>query len=236
VQPSLAASLAPGPPFSTVLVEDDGLFRDLLRLGLDRHPLVNVVGSFADASAALAEVPGLDPRVAILDVDLGGEIDGVRLGLMLREKLPGLAIVLLTNQVMPHVLSYLPPDVVRGWSYLHKKTVENVEGLTRAIEGACMQLLVLDESSTAIRRPRESGSLAALTPRQLEVLELLVQGYTNAAIAERLVIETKSVERHISVIYERLGIDPTADEVHPRVHAVLRYLEDTISVDRPRAG
>ncbi len=220
-------SSRPSRRLRVVIVEDDDLYRDMLKISLDRHPLLDVVGAFASAEPALDAISELHPEVVVLDVDLGDGMDGVNLGLRLRQQLPRLAVVLLTNQLLPHVLSFLPPDVVAGWSYLHKKTVRDTEALARAIEGAAMQLVVLDEHAVVGREPRPDGLIDHLSPRQRQVLELIVQGYNNAAIAEKLVIAPKSVEHHINQLYRELGIQVAGTTVHPRVQAVLLYLRET---------
>ena len=80
-----------------LLAEDEDLFRDLLRVALSRQEQFEVVGSFAEGEAALAAAPHLDPDVAILDIELGTEMNGVQLGLLLRREIPDLGIILLSG-------------------------------------------------------------------------------------------------------------------------------------------
>src|SRR5213593_1276873 len=91
-----------------VIVEDEPLYRDLLHSVLSGRPDLEVVGVFGEAPAALDRAPGLRPDVALLDIDLGGAMDGIELGLRLREALPALGVVLLSNHVEPRFLSALP--------------------------------------------------------------------------------------------------------------------------------
>jgi DNA-binding NarL/FixJ family response regulator len=164
----------------------------------------------------------------MLDIDLGSHVNGVQLGMMLRRKMPDLAIVLLSNHGDPEFVASLPEAVRAGWSYLLKKSVNDVEVLGRTISGAAAGLTVLDPQLVAgmRKRPHRPGLLSRLTPRQTEILELIAQGYSNAAIADRLVLAEKSVENQINLLYQQLEIDRSTSGVQPRVKAVLTYLDE----------
>jgi DNA-binding NarL/FixJ family response regulator len=213
-----------------VLVEDEALFRDLLRVSLAQHEGLQVVGVFADPESALREIPTLHVDVAILDIDLASPMTGVELGVRLRRALPDLGIMLLSNHADPQLLSSLPRDVAGGWSYLLKRSVTNVDTLQRAIEGASMGLLLFDPELTRRTRPRRSGPLTELSPRQLEVLGLIAEGHSNAAIADKLTLSERSIENHVSRIYTTLGVDATDRSAHARVVAVRRYLDGSVTV------
>lgn len=212
------------------LVEDEALFRDLLRVSLAQEGNLEVVGVFADPATALAEIPKLDVDVVILDIDLGSNMTGVELGVRLRRDMPKVGVMLLSNHADPQLLSSLPRDVSGGWSYLLKRSVTNVDTLRRAIEGASMGLLLFDPELTRRTRPRRTGPLTQLSPRQLEVLGLIAEGHSNAAIAERLSLSERSVENHVSRIYTTLGVDATDRTAHARVQAVRLYLEGSVTV------
>ena len=212
------------------LVEDEALFRDLLRVSLAQHDGLQVVGVFADPESALREIPTLHVDVAILDIDLASPMTGVELGVRLRRALPDLGIMLLSNHADPQLLSSLPSDVAGGWSYLLKRSVTNVDTLQRAIEGASMGLLLFDPELTRRTRPRRSGPLTELSPRQLEVLGLIAEGHSNAAIAQKLTLSERSIENHVSRIYTTLGVDATDRSAHARVVAVRRYLDGSVTV------
>lgn len=208
-----------------LMAEDEGLFRDLVSTVLAAQPRLNPVGAFGDAASALRAAPSLRPDVALLDIELGDGMNGVQLGVKLREKLPRLGIVLLSNHNDPRLLTALPPASMGGWSYLIKKSVTTTSSLLRAIEGAAAGLVVLDPALTSNRTA--SGPLSELTPRQKDILELIAEGFTNAAIAEELGLTVKSVENQINGLYQALGIDREDRFVQPRVNAVLIYLENT---------
>ncbi|HZT06160.1 MAG TPA: response regulator transcription factor [Chloroflexota bacterium] len=206
------------------VVEDEPLMSDLLRVALAQLPGFAVVGVFADAETALHEIPLVRPLVAVLDIDLGRGLSGIQLGMMLRESVPGLGIVLLSNLWVPRFIASLPPEVMAGWCYLLKKSLTDVAALGRAIEGAAAGLVVLDPHVVADREPRPPTALARLTPRQREILALLAQGFTNASIADRLVLAPSSVENQLHAIYAELGFSDGHTELNPRVRATLAYL------------
>lgn len=210
----------------TIIVEDEGLFRDLLRVSLTQSEHIEVVGDFADGDAALAAAPSLEPRVAILDIELAGGMNGIRLGRLLRQRLPGLGIVLLSNHREPAFLSAIPEREMAGWSYLLKKSVGNVAALQRAIEGAAAGFMVLDPLLTRSESPRLDGRLARLSPRQMDILARMAEGFTNAAIADALRLTQKTVENQINNLYQVLEIDRQDTSVQPRVKAVLTYLRE----------
>lgn len=214
-------------PIRLVIVEDEHLYRDLLRTVLQLDQQLEVVGDFATADEALAGIPSLGPDVALLDIELGGPMNGVQLGLLLREKDPALGIVLLSNVRAPRLLGSIPAKDVAGWSYLLKRSVRDASVLRRAIDGAANGLVTLDPSLVAGRHPRDRGLLAHVTPRQLEILGLVAEGLSNDAIARRLGLSVKTVENQLTLTYHELGLDRERDPVHPRVKAVLAYLAET---------
>ncbi|MBV9119354.1 MAG: response regulator transcription factor [Chloroflexi bacterium] len=214
-------------PLRLAIVEDENLYRELLVTCLEQDRALEVVGSYAHTDSALAGILSLTPDAVILDIDLPGSMNGVELGLRLRRSLPSLGIVLLSNHSMPQLLGSLPAETVGGWSYLLKKSVADLPALTRAIHGAVGGMVTVDASFVTGMRAREGARLEQLTQRQREVLELLAQGYTNSAIAGVLVLTEKAVEKHVSSLYEELGIDRQDASLQPRVQAVLTYLRET---------
>jgi DNA-binding NarL/FixJ family response regulator len=209
------------------VVEDEPLFRGLLQHYLSQHPRLQVVGAYADATSALEGIVAEPPDVVTLDIELPGKMDGIQAGMAIRRQMPGLGIVLLSNHADPRFLGSLSPDGVRGWSYLLKKSVSQIEVLDRAVEGAAIGTVTLDPAIVAGMRPRSGGPLERLTRRQREIMALVAQGLTNASIAEQLVLAEKSVENQLTAIYSELGIDRRENErsTHPRVSAVLAYLK-----------
>ena len=223
----------PEAALSVVVVEDEPLFLDLLRTALSHHPALVVGGVFRRSDDALHHIPQLQPQVALLDIDLGAGLSGIQLGLLLREQLPTLGIVLLSNHWVPHFLATLRPDSMAGWCYLLKRSVADVDTLVRAIQGAAAGLMVLDPYIVARRRPRPGGALARLTPRHRDVLSLLAQGFTNAAIAQRLGLAPSTVENQLNLIYQALELGQEPLHFNPRVRAALLYLLESQTVANP---
>lgn len=228
----MVETASPTDTIAVVIVEDEDLYRDLLRIGLAQQPRLEVRGVFRDAATALAAIPTLQPRVALLDIELPGGMNGVQLARQLRRRLPQLGIVLLSNHRDLRFVSALSEEEMTGWSYLLKKSVSDAAALARAIEGAAAGFIVLDPQLVTDTRGASARTRAGeaprprLTPRQQEILGLIAQGYSNAAIAQRLHLAEKSVQNQINLLYQQLGIDSQDPALHPRVQAVLAYLRE----------
>lgn len=220
-------------PVRVVVVEDEPLFRGLLVDVLRRDDGLDLVGAFGDGQAAVAAAAELKPDVALLDLDLGGHPDGLVTGLTLRRSLPSVGLVVLSNHAVPRLLASLPGDGAHGWSYLLKRSVWDVDSLRRAVHGAASGRITLDPLLVARRLPIPGGRLALLTPRQRDIVELLAMGWANARIAERLCLSVKTVDNHLNRIYSALEIDRGGEGLHPRVRAVLLYIEESYEATSP---
>jgi DNA-binding NarL/FixJ family response regulator len=211
-----------------LVVEDEGLYRELLVSAFSKDPEMEVVAEAPNGRIALEMARKVDFNVAVLDIDLGEGPNGIQVATKIKRQKPEVGILILSNHKDKQYLASLPMDVAAGWSYLLKKSVASFETLKRAVKGAAYGLVVLDPAVVQGLKPGKSELLGRLTPRQLEVLGLMAQGYTNAAIAERLVLVEKSVENYINAIYQELRISSKEDErVHQRVKAVLVYLRES---------
>lgn len=210
-----------------VIVEDEPLFCELLQMALSGTGQFEVVGTYDEAETAVQPIVRARPDVAIVDVSLKGDMNGVLLGIELRRHLPDVGIVLLSNHRLTSILDTLPAENLNGWGYLLKGTVQNVETLVRTARMAAAGMLVLDPGIVAAKRPKEHEALANLTPRQFQTLQLMAQGYTNQGIAELLGVSIKSVENHTNQVYAELGIDRSDRRIQPRVQAVLKFLKQT---------
>ena len=209
-----------------MMVEDEPLFRDLIARNLTNEPGIEVVGIAEDGEAAIELFKEVSPDVVLMDIELPGEIDGIDAALKIKEESPLTGIVILSVHSDRRYVASLPLENGRGWAYLLKQTVPDLAMVVRAIEGTKAGMLVLDPSIVRNLRPREGSRFARLTARQQEVLELMSQGYNNAAVAERLELSEKSVETYINVIYQALGLS-NEPEINARVKATLLYLDDT---------
>lgn len=214
-------------PLKVLVVEDEPLYREMLTLALSQDEGIQVVAAVADAESALQAAEYRRPDVATLDIEISGSMNGIELGIKLRDRLPRLGIVLLSNHRDPSFLNAFQSQAYSGWSYLLKKSSYNLEMLRRAIKGAACGYVMVDPQLIDSARVARNSPIARLTPRQQEILGLMAQGYTNAAISEALGITAKSVENQINLIYQHLDIDRSDRSVQPRVTAVLEYLKST---------
>jgi len=212
-----------------VVVEDEPLFRELLCSGLQTGISdVHVVAAFASAEEAIAATDCWPVDVLLTDIDLGSGDDGVALGVHAATSRMARGIVLLSNFAMPAVLVDIPSTTPVGWGYLLKTSVSNLDQVHRALRGALDGELVVDQALTRELQPVDTSPLASLTTRQLEVLALMANGWSNQLIAERLFISVRTVESTISSIIRNLGIDPQAKHINARAACVAMFLRDTI--------
>ncbi len=161
-----------------------------------------------------------------MDIELGEGLDGIDAALQIKSERPKTGIVILSAHSERRYVTSLPLDNIQGWAYLLKQTVPDLATVVRAIEGSKVGMVVLDPAVVAGLRPRQGSAVARLNPRHQEVLELLAQGYSNAAIAQQLKLSRKSVETYINAIYQELHLSHEPD-LHARVKATLIYLESS---------
>jgi DNA-binding NarL/FixJ family response regulator len=210
-----------------VVIADDAV---LLREGAARlleEAGFDVVAQAADADELLRKVRAHKPDVAIIDVRMPPDNadDGLRAALTLREELPDLGILLLSQYVEDSYLGQLLGDGGEGVGYLLKDRVAEIDRLSDAVRRVAAGGSVLDPEVVArmMGRPREDGPLDALTDREREVLSLMAEGRTNRAIAGELFVSERAVERHVTNIFGKLDLPATGHD-HRRVLAVVAYL------------
>lgn len=217
-----------GTPLRLIVVEDESLFRDLLITGLvARVPDALVVAQFSTAEQAMDD--GVEADVLLTDIDLGDGMDGLKLGIAMRRRKRVRGVTLLSNLAMPGLLTEIPLEVRGGWSYLLKTSVADLQQLALAIRGCAAGDVVVDSALTAALVPSQDSPLSALTPRQLEVLSLMANGWSNKRIAEELHVSVRTVESAISDILSALGIAGSAADINARVACVLVYLRHTVT-------
>ena len=210
-----------------VVIADDAV---LLREGAVRlltEAGIEVVAQAGDAEDLLRKVRAHKPDVAIIDVRMPPEHtdDGLRAALVIREELPDVGLLLLSQYVEDRYLSELLAGGAEGVGYLLKDRIADVERLSEAVERVSAGGSVLDPEVVAqmLGRSRDENPLDALTDREREVLGLMAEGRTNRAIAGELYISERAVERHVTSIFNKLELAPTGED-HRRVLAVLTYL------------
>lgn len=204
-----------------LIVEDQALFRRMLRSQLDRYPDIQVVGEAASGLEAIEKARAVQPDVVLMDIDLGPGPSGIEAGYKTKAINPGIGIVLLSMHVDKQFIVN-----AAGWSYLLKKNVHDVDTVVRAIKGSSWGMIVIDPEVTEALKPRRDTPLGRLAPEPARVLELMAQGYSDAAIAQKMGINERMVEEWQDMIYYELGIAREGD-IDPRVRAIRAYLEQT---------
>jgi DNA-binding NarL/FixJ family response regulator len=214
-----------------VIAEDSAVVRaGLVEILADRgHEVVAAVG---DADALRTAVTEHHPDVTVVDVRMppGYTDEGLRAAIAIRREHPGIGVLVFSQYIETRyaadLLGAASGGGAAGVGYLLKDRVadvgEFVEALSRvAAGGTALDPEVVTQLLGASRR---AGGLASLTTRERDVLSLMAEGRSNAAIAGILVVTERAVEKHISNIFSKLGLAPS-DADHRRVLAVLRYLE-----------
>jgi DNA-binding NarL/FixJ family response regulator len=208
-----------------IVCEDNALLRDGLER-LSTHRL-DVVASVADADAFLAAVEAEHPDVCIVDVRLPPTFtdEGVRAASEARRRVSGLPILILSQYVEQTFARELLADGEGGVGYLLKDRVADPTEFVESVRTVAGGGTALDPEAVARLLGRGNRErLELLTPREREVLELLAEGRSNSAIAERLVITERAVEKHVSNIFWKLDLPATSRD-HRRVLAVLAWLQ-----------
>jgi DNA-binding NarL/FixJ family response regulator len=216
----------PTEKLRVVIVEDEVLFREMLVEALSRRAGLEVVGTTDKGENAIPLTRSAKPDAVLMDVELAGEMDGIDASLAIKRESPDVGIVILSAYDDPRYLTSLPLGQSQGWAYLLKQTVRDVSAVVQAIQGSVGGMVIVDPAVMAKVHPRKGSEVAGLTPRQQEVLRLLAQGLNNAAIAKQLVLEERSVESYINVIYQRLGLSGEP-EINMRVKAALAFLRSS---------
>jgi DNA-binding NarL/FixJ family response regulator len=209
-----------------VIGEDQALMLEGLALLLERDG-AEVVGRAEDAPELIRKAGAHRPDLVVTDIRMppGNEDDGLQAALRIRAEHPDMAVLVLSQHVQRAYATELIEQGTVGVGYLLKQRVTDFASFSTDVRRVAAGECVLDPEvvATMMGRPRSDAVLDSLTPRQLEVLALMAEGRSNGAIAERLTLTTKTVVRHVSHIYDTLGLEP-AEEDHRRVLAVVRYL------------
>jgi DNA-binding NarL/FixJ family response regulator len=210
-----------------VIAEDLFLLRDGLTRMLEAHD-IEVAAAVDNPADLLAAVTAQRPDVAVVDVRLPPTFtdEGLRAALAARSQQPGLPVLVLSQYVEQLYARELLADGSGGVGYLLKDRVfdsaQFVDALRRVADGGT----AMDPEVIArlLASNAGDGAVAALSAREREVLALMAEGRSNAAIAARLVITERAVAKHTASIFLKLGLQPSDDD-NRRVLAVLAYLK-----------
>jgi DNA-binding NarL/FixJ family response regulator len=200
----------------------EGIARLLEEAGLE------VVAQAGDAEDLIRKVGGHKPDVAIVDVRMPPTHtdEGLRAAAQIRERHPGTGVLVLSQYIEEGYAMELLAEGAAGVGYLLKDRVADLDRFVDAVRRVGEGGSALDPEVVArlLGRRRREDPLGELSPREREVLGLMAEGRSNHAIAAALVVTERAVEKHVTSIFSKLDLPPTADD-HRRVLAVLRYLE-----------
>lgn len=212
--------------------EDSFLIREGLRLLIATQPDLELVGTAASQDELLAQVDLLAPDVVITDVRMPptNTDEGIAVAERFARTHPALGVVVLSQFVDASWARRLFDPTARGRAYLLKERLGDIDQLRQAcltvaaggsvLDPQVVDALVGHQGSSATR------ALSSLTAREREVLALVARGASNQAIAEELFITRRAVEKHITAVFLKLGLDASGPEIHRRVRAVLLYLAE----------
>ena len=207
--------------------EDEALLRQGLTYVLE-HAGHDVIGTAADAVELIRQAEERAPDMVVTDIRMppGHTDEGLRAALHIHRSRPETAIVVLSQHVQRRYAVELLTERPTGVGYLLKQRIGDIPTFCADLERVRAGGTVLDPEVVALMMAaarREDRVVEQLTPRQSEVLALMAQGRSNAAIARQLHITEKAVVGHVSNIYDLLGLAQSDDD-HRRVLAVIRYL------------
>jgi DNA-binding NarL/FixJ family response regulator len=210
-----------------VIAEDAAVLRDgLVHLLTDRGH--DVLAAVPDAAGLRAAVEEHRPDVAVVDIRMPPTHtdEGLRAAVALRAAHPDLGVLVFSQYVETRYAAQLLAGGARGVGYLLKDRVADVSDFVDALVRVAAGGTVLDPEvvTQLMGTTRRTEALAGLTAREREVLGLMAEGRSNAAVAAALFLSAGAVEKHITSIFGKLGLPPS-DADHRRVLAVLRYLE-----------
>jgi DNA-binding NarL/FixJ family response regulator len=202
----------------------------LLREGLARllgEGGFEVVDAVDNGEALLRAVAEHRPDVCVVDVRMPPTFsdEGVKAAIVIRKQWPDVAILMLSQYVEERYAVDLIAGDSRGIGYLLKDRVADVREFLEALRRVAAGGAALDPEvvTQLLVRSGKQDPIAELSPREREVLSLMAEGRTNGGIAEALVVTEGAVEKHVTNIFNKLGLPP-ADQAHRRVLAVLRYI------------
>ena len=214
-------------PLRVVIAEDSAVLRDgLVQLLVDRGFVIT--GAVSDPEALRRSVERDRPDVAIVDIRMPPTFtdEGLRAAIDLRRQHDGLGILLFSQYIETRYAAELLAEDASGIGYLLKDRVADVSDFVEALVRVASGGTALDPEviTQLLGASRRTQSLSVLSAREKEVLSLMAEGRSNAAIATTLVISEGAVEKHVANIFAKLNL-PVSENDHRRVLAVLRFLE-----------
>ncbi|OBG00685.1 DNA-binding response regulator [Mycobacterium sp. 852014-52450_SCH5900713] len=214
---------------SIVVAEDSLLIRDSVCRALSTNPDVVVVGEGVDYDSAIELLNRHQPALLVTDVRMPptSTDEGIRLAHWLRTAHPDTGVIVLSQYAQPEYAAGLLEGGTGARGYLLKERIANFDQLSDAVREVASGGTVLDPIvvEALLAKPSSASVVNRLTPRERQVLAELASGSSNRAVAERLVLSQRAVEKHINAIFAKLGLTGD-DTVDRRVKAVLLFLGD----------
>ena len=212
-----------------VIADDSTLVREGIATFLRRAD-IDVAGQAASPEELLREVAEQEPDVAIIDIRMPPTFtdEGLRAAQEIRTRHPDMGIVILSQDVEAGTAARLLAESPAGLGYLLKDRVGDAEEFAGTLRRVAAGGSALDPQVVArlLASTRDDGPLATLSPREREVLGLLAEGRSNRAIGERLQLSPRAVQKHVTAVFAKLGLEADEDD-NRRVLAVLAHLRGT---------
>lgn len=209
-----------------VLADDEYLVREGAAALLATVPEIDVAGSVDGLDALLEAVDRLDPDVVLTDIRMppGPGDEGIEAANRIRERHPATGVVVLSSHLEGEYAWRLLREGAAGRGYLLKERISELDTLVRALREVARGGTVLDPAVVErLVRRSDAPPIATLSPRELEVLECMARGMSDAAIMAELGLSDRTVDKHVHAVFHKLGLLEQPD-VHRRVVAVLEFL------------
>ena len=214
-----------------VLGEDSYLAREAIMHVLEAEDDIEIVAACSDLDSLRLTIADVRPDVVLTDISMppSHTDEGIRLAAELRDTHPDIGVVILSQYAEPVFATKLLEGSTDRRAYLLKERVQGRGDVTRALQEVVAGRSIVDPRIVELlldaQRRRDNSRFDTLTPREQEILGLVAEGLNNGAIAERIVITKRAVERHINSIFSKLGL-ADAEHYSRRVKAALLYLAD----------
>ncbi|MCG3207037.1 MAG: Transcriptional regulatory protein DegU [Anaerolineae bacterium] len=218
-------------PICVLIAEDQTILRETYLHLLQDTPHISVVGSVADGQAAVEAARQLRPDAVLLDIQMP-KLNGIDAARQIRAELPEVGLVLLSHYSERQYAEAFLRDGTAGKAYLLKTTLSEPAALVRAIEvvveGGAMLAPEIQNELLRLASNDPYARLRELTRREMDVLQLMAEGFTNSTIAQKLSISERTVESHVNNIFSKLDLT-TEMMRNPRVMAVKLFIQATES-------
>lgn len=209
------------PTLGVAVVEDSAMLGELIEEAIESHPKLHLTARVGSIRAAYTSVPWNETQLASIDLHLPDGL-GISLGRRIRASHPRTRILILSDHRRPSLLRGIDPEDLPHWSYILKSSIEGRQQLGDALYRAATESYIDPRIETGASDAEVV--IAGLSEQQRRVLALVSRGLSNSAIAKQMNIADKSVEYHLTQIYQRLGLIGDS-EANQRVMAAVTYLQ-----------